>query len=41
MENNYYESLDSEWIDLMTIALDLGIHIEDVKSFLEKAQKSF
>ncbi|MCV9887791.1 anti-repressor SinI family protein [Metabacillus halosaccharovorans] len=40
LESIKNEGLDLEWIELMKMALEIGLSIEEVQNFLNKNRKS-
>ncbi|MCM3439721.1 anti-repressor SinI family protein [Metabacillus halosaccharovorans] len=40
LESIKNEGLDLEWIELMRMALEIGLSIEEVQDFLNKNRKS-
>ncbi|WP_226526761.1 anti-repressor SinI family protein [Metabacillus niabensis] len=40
LESIKHEGLDLEWIELMKMALEIGLSIEEVQAFLNKNQKN-
>ena len=40
LESIKNEGLDLEWIELMKMALEIGLSVEEVQNFLNKNRKS-